>query len=54
MKAYFLFYISMRDRQGKKVSFNTQSDLEQKIDKFTVMMGKLVTEDEGCSKPFRP
>ena len=31
-----------------------QDDLEQKIDKLTVMMGKLVTEDDGCSKPFRP
>ena len=47
-------FMSMRDSQGKKVSFNTQDHLEQKIDKLTVMMGKLVTEDEGHSKPFRP
>ena len=46
--------MSMRDSQGKKVSFNTQDDLEQKIDRLMVIMGKLVTEDEGCSKPFRP
>ena len=46
--------MSIRDSQGKKVSFNTQDDLEQKIDKLMVMMGKLMTEDEGCSKPFRP
>ena len=31
-----------------------QNDLEQKIDKLTIMMDKLVTEDDGCSKPFRP
>ena len=42
-------FMSMRDSQGKKVSFNTQDDLEQKIDKLMVMMGKLVTEDEGCT-----
>ena len=47
-------FMSMRDSQGRKVSFNTQDDLEQKIDKVMVMMGKLVTEDEGCSKPFKP
>ena len=42
--------MSMRVSQGKKVSFNTQDE----IDKLMVMMGKLVTEDEGHSKPFRP
>ena len=47
-------FMSMRDSQGKKVSFNMQGDLEQKIDKLMVMMGKLVTEDDRCSKPFRP
>ena len=46
--------MSMRDSQGKKVLFNTQDDLEQKTDKLMVMMGKLVTEDDRCSKPFRP
>ena len=33
-------FMCMRDSQGKKVLFNTQDDLEQKIDKLTVMMGK--------------
>ena len=47
-------FMSIRDSQSKKVSFNTQDDLEQKIDRLTVMMGKLVTENEGHSKPFRP
>ena len=27
--------------------------IEQKLDKLTVMMGKLVTEDEGQNKPFK-
>ena len=47
-------FMSMRESQGKKVSFNMQEDLEQKIDKLMVMMGKLVTEDDRHSKPFRP
>ena len=46
-------FMSTRDSQGKKVSFNTQDNLEQKTDKLMVMMGKLMTEDEGCTKPFR-
>ena len=47
-------FMSVRDSQNKRVSFNTLDDLQQKIDRQTVMMGKLVTEDEGCSKPFKP
>ena len=40
-------FMSMRDSQNKRVSFNTPEELEQKIDRLTVMMGKLVTEDKG-------
>ena len=29
-------------------------DIEQKIDKLTIMMGKLVTEDKGLNKLFKP
>ena len=47
-------FMSVRDSQSKRVSFNTADDLEQKIDRLTVMMGKLVTEDEGHPKPFKP
>ena len=46
--------MNIRHSQGKKVSFNMQDYLEQKIDKLMVMMDKLLTEDDGCSKPFRP
>ena len=31
-----------------------RDDIEQKLDKLIVMMGKLVTEDEGQSKQFKP
>ena len=47
-------FINLRDSQDKKVSFNMHDDLEQKIDKLMIMMDKLVLEDDGCSKPFKP
>ena len=47
-------FMSVRDRCNKRVTFNTADDLEQKIDKLTVMIDKLVMEDEGQSKPFKP
>ena len=47
-------FMSARDGQRKRVSFNTPDNLEQKIDRLIVMMGKLVTEDEGHPKPFKP
>ena len=46
--------MNLRDSQGKKVSFRVCNDLEQKIDRLTVMMEKLVTEDHGSSKPYKP
>ena len=47
-------FMSVKDRLSNRVTFNPADDLEQKIDRLTVMMGKLVTEDEGQSKPFKP
>ena len=47
-------FMSVRDGFNKRVTFNAADDLEQMIDRLTVMMGKLVTEDEGQSKPFKP
>ena len=47
-------FMSVTDSQSERVSFNTPDNLEQKIDRLTVMMGKLVTEDKGCPKPFKP
>ena len=47
-------FMSVRDGQIKRVTFDTADILERKIDRLTVMMGKLVTEDEGHPKPFRP
>ena len=45
-------FMSIRDGYNKRVTFNTADNIEQKIDKLTTMMGKLVTQDEGQSKPY--
>ena len=47
-------FMSIRDKYSKRVMFNMMDDIEQKIDKLMLMMGKLVTEDKGQSKPFTP
>ena len=47
-------FISIKDNFTKKLTFNMKDDIEQKIDKLTLMMGKLVIEDKGQLKPFKP
>ena len=47
-------FMSVRDGLSKRVTYNATHDLEQKIDRLTVMMGKLVTEDKGQPKLFKP
>ena len=47
-------FMNMRDNPNKRVTFNTTDDIEQKLDKLTAVMGKLVTEEEGQSKQFKP
>ena len=46
--------MNMRDNSNKRVTFNMIDDIEQKLDKLTVMMGKLVTEDKGKSNQIKP
>ena len=46
--------MNMRDHSNKRVTFDMTDDIEQKLDKLTVMMGKLVTEDKGQRKQFKP
>ena len=46
--------MSIKEGFGKWVTFNTTDGIEQKIDKLMVMMGKLVMEDEGQNRPFKP
>ena len=47
-------FMSVRDGHNKRVTFDATDDIEQKIDKLMTLMGKLATEDEGQSKPFKP
>ena len=47
-------FMSVRDGLNDMVTFNMTDAIEQKIDKLMVMMSKLVTEDEGQSKSFKP
>ena len=47
-------FMNIRDGLNKRVTFDMTDSMEQKIDKLTVMMGKLVAENEGQNKPFKP
>ena len=46
-------FMSVRDGLNKRVTFDMTDGIEQILDKLTVMIGKLVTEDKGQSKPFK-
>ena len=45
--------MKMRNNPNKRVTFNMTDDIEQKLDKLTVMMGRLLKEYEGQSKQFK-
>ena len=47
-------FMNIRDGTDKRVSFNTRDGLEDKIDKLTVMMSKLVVRDTPERKPCKP
>ena len=47
-------FMTIRDGYSKRVTFDATDDIEQKLDKLMMMMGKLVTEDEEQNKPFKP
>ena len=47
-------FMSIKDSYNKKVTFNTQDRLEDKIDQLTVMMGKLAARDNGMNRQFKP
>ena len=46
--------MNIKERYSKKVTFDMMDSIEQNIDKLTVMMGKLVPEDEGQNRQFKP
>ena len=47
-------FMSIKDIYKKKVAFDTWDGLEDKIDRLTVMMGKLAAGDNGINKQFKP
>ena len=47
-------FMSIKEGFSKKVTFDMMDGIEQKIDKLTVMMGKLLTEDKGQNRQFKP
>ena len=47
-------FMNIKERFSKKVTFDMTDGIEQKINKLTVMMGKLVTEDKGQNRQFKP
>ena len=47
-------FMNIKEGFSKKFTFNTIDDIEQKIDKLMVMMGKLMMEDEGQNRQFKP
>ena len=47
-------FMSIKDNyNNKKVTFDKQDGLEDKIDRLTVMMSRLAVKDDGTSKQFK-
>ena len=47
--------MSMKDGYvNKKVTFDTHDSLEERIDRLTTVMTKLMSQDKGQDKQFRP
>ena len=46
--------MNIRDGTERKVSFNARDELGDKIDKLTVMMGRLAAKDNNEKRPFKP
>ena len=46
--------MSIRNGTERKVSFNARDELGDKIDKLTVMMGRLAARDSNDKRPFKP
>ena len=47
-------FMSIREGANRKVSFDTRDELEDKIDKLTVMLGRSAAEDNSEKRPFKP
>ena len=47
-------FMSIREAVNRKVSFDTRDELENKIDKLTVMLDRLAAKDNNKKRPFKP
>ena len=47
-------FMSIREGINRKVSFDTRDELGDKIDKLTVMSGRLAAKDNNEKRPFKP
>ena len=47
-------FMSIREGANRKVSFVTRDELADKIDKLTVMLGRLAAKDNSKKKPYKP
>ena len=48
-------FMTIKDRyHSKKVSFDMQDSIDDKIDKLTSMMSKLTAQDDNQNKQFKP
>ena len=46
--------MSIKDSHNKKVTFDKQDELEDRIDKLTLMMDKSAAMDNGSNRQFKP
>ena len=46
--------MNIKEGYSKRGTFNMMDVIEQKLDKLTVIMSKLVTEDKGQNRQFKP
>ena len=47
-------FMSIREGASRKVSFDTRDELGDKIEKLTVMLGRLAAKDSNKKRPFKP
>ena len=47
-------FMSIKDNHTRRISFDTKEESGDKIDKLTVMIGKLATRDSRSARQFRP
>ena len=47
-------FMSMKDNHSRRVTFDTEDDLGDKIDKLMIMIGKLAARDSRSGRQFKP